>query len=100
LLGATVLGVTLVATMSSSWYASSAWYAADVDGEVVILQGRPGGFLWHDPAPVETTGVRVDELHGTAQELLTSQPSWSSLSEAKGFVDNLQAEDGIQITGG
>ena len=100
LLGASVLGVTLIATMSSSWYASSAWYAADVDGEVVILQGRPGGFLWHDPAPVETTGVQVEELHGTAQELLTSQPSWSSLSEAKGFVDNLQAEDGIQITGG
>ncbi len=100
LLGASLLGATLVATMSSSWYASSAWYAADVDGEVVILQGRPGGFLWYDPSPVETTGVQVDELHGTAQELLTSQPSWSSLSEAKGFVDNLQAEDGIQITGG
>lgn len=99
LLGVSALGLTLVATMSSSWYASSAWYAADVDGEVVILQGRPGGFLWHDPAPVEVTGVRVEELNGTAHELLTSEPSWSSLSEAKGFVDNLQAKDGVQVTG-
>ena len=89
---AAVIGVALLAVLTSSWYARSSWYADDLDGEVVILRGRPGGFLWYDPAVVVETGIDVAELDGTAHELLTSQSSWPSLADASEFVDNLKQD--------
>lgn len=87
--GTAAVVIAILGWLGSGWYANASFFATDDGGEVVILQGRPGGFLWHDPSVVQTTGLSVSELDGTSLEHLTSQPSWSSLTEAEDFVANL-----------
>ncbi len=92
MVGAGLAGVALAALLATSWYAKSSWYADDLNGEVVLLRGRPDGFLWYEPSVVVETGIRVSELDGTSQELLASQSSWRSLDDASEFVVKLKQD--------
>lgn len=84
-----VLAVLAVAYFATESYAKDAWFADDINGEVVILQGRPEGFLWVNPEQKETTAIDVAELDGASLERLMSQPEWNSLDDARQFVSNL-----------
>ncbi len=86
----TVLGVVGFGIGGSAWYARSAYFADDVDGDVVILRGRPGGVLWFEPVTVENTQLSVSALDGASQELLRNRTQWQSLDDARQFVSNLE----------
>lgn len=97
-----VVGVVGFGLGGSAWYARSAYYADDVDGEVVILRGRPGGVLWFEPVTVENTRLEVGTLDGASQELLNNRTQWRSLDDARTFVRNLDLapSGGTAIDGG
>lgn len=84
-----VLAVLAVAYLATESYAKDAWFADEIDGEVVILQGRPNGFLWVNPQTAEATSIDVADLDGASKERLNSQPEWNSLDDARQFVANL-----------
>ncbi len=89
LLMLSVIGVVGFGASGSAWYARSAYYADDVDGQVVIFRGRPGGVLWFEPVTVENTQIAVGSLDGASQELLGNRTQWRSLDDARTFVRNL-----------
>lgn len=62
----------------------------DDDDQVVIEQGRPGGFLFWQPTLAEQTGVQRDELRPVAVERVEDEVDLASLEEAQAFVDNLE----------
>lgn len=84
-----IAAVLAVAAVAINSYAKDAWYADEIDGQVVILHGRPGGFLWIKPTEAEQTNINVAELDGASQQRLISQPEWNSLDDARQFVNNL-----------
>jgi protein phosphatase len=80
-----------VAVGGTWWWARSGYYVADVDGQVAILQGRPGGVLWLDPELVERTDLRVDELTGASRQRLVDPPV-GSLAQARRLITSLQTQ--------
>lgn len=88
-----VLGVVAFAFGGIAFYARAGWYAGDVDGDVTILRGRPGGVLWFKPSVIETFEIEVDELDGASLERLRQQTVWSSLDDARDFVSNFELLD-------
>ena len=72
-------------------------YHVGLDGDqVVIFQGRPGGFLWFDPTPVEDTAIDVDDVPPAVLEDLESGVTQPTLQRARRYVTNL--EDRIEDT--
>jgi protein phosphatase len=72
-------------------YGNNSWYVTfDEDDQVVIEQGRPGGFLIWDPEVVEETGVERDELRPVAVERVEAESDLGSLEEAQDLVENLE----------
>lgn len=80
----------LVAFLGINWFASSAYFAAEDSGEVVIFRGRPGGILWIDPEVEERTGLEIDELTPAGVQKLEQELEWTSLEDAEDFVDQLE----------
>ncbi|MEZ5343833.1 MAG: hypothetical protein R2706_21070, partial [Acidimicrobiales bacterium] len=87
---AAILGL---ATLVTSWYATSAYFVDEQAGEVVILHGRPGGLLFWDPTVEEKTGIDSSLLDGASVERVKAQTVWSSLEEAQALVDLLVVVD-------
>ena len=72
-------------------------YHVGLDGDqVVIFQGRPGGFLWFDPTPVEDAGIDVDDVPAAVLGDLERGVTQPSLQRARRYVTNL--EDRIEDT--
>jgi protein phosphatase len=86
-----VVVISGVAVGGTVWWHDSAYFVADVDGEVVILQGRPGGVLWLEPTVVEETGIASDELTGASRQRLADPPV-GSLEQARQVVAGLRTE--------
>ncbi len=91
--GSAVLIVGALAFLSISWFGSNAYFAADEDGEVVILRGRPGGLLWIDPEVVDTTGIATEDLNEASLQRLSQKVQWSSRDDVQLFVENLELAD-------
>lgn len=85
-----VIAVVAISLLLMSRYARSAWYVDNKGGQVVILNGRPGGTLFWEPEVVESTGIEYDRLDGASRERLDSNPVWSSLDLARDMVSNLE----------
>lgn len=85
-----VLAIVLAAYLSVRWYAGDAYFADDRQGEVVIMQGRPGGVLWFDPEVIERTGITLDELNDASVQRLEQRPEWSSREDVDDFVAGLE----------
>ena len=77
-------------------YAQDTYHVGIDDDQVVIFQGRPGGFLWFDPTPVEDTGIDVDDVPPAVLDDLESGVTQPSLQRARRYVTNL--EDRIEDT--
>ena len=86
-----VLSVVMVGFGGTAVYARSGYFADELDGDVVILRGRPGGVLWFKPSVEAETSVAVDELDGASRERLGQLPVWPTLEDAQDFVDNLKS---------
>jgi protein phosphatase len=81
--------IGLVGYLVSS-YASGSYFVTFDGDEVVIEQGRPGGFLLWDPTVEERTGIERDELQAVAVERVEEESSLDSLDDAQRFVENLE----------
>ncbi len=44
------------------WYLDSSYFLAVQGSQIVVDQGKPGGFLWFDPETVKRTGVTTAEI--------------------------------------
>ncbi len=91
-----VIATFLVAFLGINWFASSAYFAADQAGEVVIFKGRPGGVLWIDPEVEQTTGVAVEDLAPAGVTKLEQELEFTSLDDAIDFVDQLERVDSLE----
>lgn len=92
---AVILGVVGGALYAGgSWYANRTYFLDARDDRVVIFQGRPGGFLVFDPSVAEDFDdeVAVADLSPDAQEAVDTQREFSSLANARSFV-NVNTED-------
>jgi PPM family protein phosphatase len=71
-------------------YARDTYHVGIDDDEVVIFQGRPGGFLWFDPSVVEDTGIEVDDVPPAVLDDVESGVSQPTLQRARRYVSNLE----------
>src|ERR1019366_9751038 len=46
------------------WYDTNSYFVGVSNNELVIYQGRVGGFLWYHPQQVERTGVPTADVSG------------------------------------
>ncbi len=74
------------------WYANDNWYVALDGKQLVIYQGRPGGFWWFHPKVVDRTGVTTSQVLKSRVPELRAEVQEGSLADAKRFVRNLRAE--------
>ena len=44
------------------WYDTNSYFVGVNNNELVIYQGRIGGFLWYNPVEVQRTGVTVADV--------------------------------------
>jgi PPM family protein phosphatase len=61
------------------------------DNQLVIYQGRIGGFLWYHPVVVDQTGVRPSNVPAPYLPSITAGVQESSLANARTYVKNLKA---------
>ena len=91
-----VLGLVGVGAFLAYRYAQDTYHVGLEDDRVVIFEGRPGGFLWFDPSPVEDTGIDVDDVPAAVLDDLEAGVSQPTLQRARRYVTNL--EDRIEDT--
>ncbi len=66
-------------------------YTVGVESEeITIFRGRPGGFLWFEPAVVERTGILTGEVPEAFLDDLIAGVSRPTLESARTYVENLQ----------
>jgi PPM family protein phosphatase len=93
------VGVFVVAGLAVVWYGNNGYFITANDaGEVAVYEGRPGGFLWFEPAEVESTGVAVDDLTPVLQDAIAAEPEFGTFDEASAYLANVA--DQLDRSGG
>jgi protein phosphatase len=91
----TLIFIILVAALVAGalfavrWYDTNSYFVAVNNNELVIYQGRIGGFLWYHPQEVERTGVTTADVPFTYLIALNSGVEESSVAAARDYVSNL-----------
>ncbi|MCL4159823.1 UNVERIFIED_CONTAM: hypothetical protein GTU68_058083 [Idotea baltica] len=89
-----IISVFAAAAGAIAWYAGNTFLVGELEGEVVIYEGRPGGVLWIDPT-ILRQGIELDELVDESQrqqiQVGVDQPS---LDAATDYVNDLCTIDG------
>ncbi len=91
----TFLFVILLAAVLAGAYATIRWYDINSyfvgvqNNELVIYQGRVGGFLWYHPVAVERTGVTTADVPAIYLQNLTAGVEETSVADARAYVSNL-----------
>jgi len=91
----TLIFIILVAALVAGalfavrWYDTNSYFVAVNNNELVIYQGRIGGFLWYHPQEVERTGVTTADVPFTYLVALNSGVEESSVAAARDYVSNL-----------
>jgi protein phosphatase len=75
---------------SVRWYNTNSYYVGLKQNELVIYQGRIGGFLWYQPVEVQRTGVTVADVGQTYLGALRAGVAESSLTKAQNYVNNVK----------
>jgi protein phosphatase len=88
LLGALVAG----AYFAVRWYDTNSYFVGVHDNELVIYQGRIGGFLWYHPTEVQRTGVTTADVPDTYLDALQTGVEEDSVEAARSYVSNLVAD--------
>lgn len=93
LLGVLVAG----AYLGVGYYYRAKWFVTQVDGQVAVFHGRPGGLLWLEPDRLPLDGPNVDTLIPQDKERVSGDPPQTFDSEAKAtaFVDSLMLAEEI-----
>ncbi|HEY2563376.1 MAG TPA: Stp1/IreP family PP2C-type Ser/Thr phosphatase [Acidimicrobiales bacterium] len=73
------------------WYNNNSFFVKTHNNELVIYQGRIGGFLWYHPVVVDRTGVRPSNVPAPYLPSITAGVQESSLADARTYVKNLKA---------
>jgi hypothetical protein len=84
-----VAAVPIAAYFVLRWYAYDNWTVTLRGGQVVILQGQPGGVLWFHPKVVDRTGVKKDQLSTAAASALAVGVQKASLHDARTWVSTV-----------
>jgi protein phosphatase len=71
------------------WYDTNSYFVKVDNNELVIYQGRIGGFLWYHPEPVERTRVTTADVPAIYVESLKTGVQESSVASANLYVRNL-----------
>ena len=87
-----VAAVPVAAYFAIRWYAYDNWYVALQGNQIVIKQGHPGGVLWFKPKVVDHTGVTTTQVLPPGLAQIKTGVQEPSLSDAKHFVTELQAQ--------
>ncbi len=85
-----VAGVIGGALWLANDYARNTYHLDVVDDEVVIVQGRPGGWLWFDTELVERTEIDADDVPAEFADEVESNEAFSTLASARTFVRNVE----------
>jgi PPM family protein phosphatase len=85
--GLGVLAVLMLAFVITAAYARRVYYVDfNTNGDVVIYQGRPDGFLWFEPTVKNPTVLSRGQLDDDSIARVERRPEFSSLSNAQQFV--------------
>jgi protein phosphatase len=76
---------------SVRWYNNNSYYVKAHNNELVIYQGRIGGFLWYHPVVIERTGVNTGDVPAPYLNSIQAGVQESSLASARKYVRNLKA---------
>ncbi len=93
----TVIVVVVVAAViygafyAVRWYNNNSYYVRAQGNQLVIYQGRIGGFLWYRPVVVERTGVTTNDVPPPYRSSVQNGVQESSLTNARMYVQNLVA---------
>ncbi len=93
LLGAVVYG----ALAAVRWYDTNSYYVGVDHNELIIYQGRIGGFLWYKPQVVDRTAVTTADVPSRYLSNLQAGVEESSVDSARTYVDNLKATRACEL---
>ena len=92
-----VAAVLAAAYFAIRWYDTNSYFVRVDNNELVIYQGRIGGFLWYHPEPVERTRVTTADVPAIYLPALHSGVQESSVASANLYVQNLQTTKQCQV---
>ncbi len=93
LLGAVLAG----AFYAVRWYDTNSYFVGVNNNELVIYQGRIGGFLWYNPVEVQRTGVTTADVPPQYLDQLTGGVEEASVASARAYVENLKVTRACQL---
>jgi len=93
LLGAVLAG----AYYAVDWYDTNSYFVGVNNNELVVYQGRIGGFLWYNPVEVKRTGVTTADVPATYVDALHAGVEESSVASALTYVANLEAAKNCEL---
>ncbi len=82
-------GVIAGAYYAVRWYDVNSYFVGVNNNELVIYQGRVGGFLWYHPVQLERTGVTTADVPFNYLGALNAGVEESSVQSARNYVTNL-----------
>lgn len=86
-----VLVAAVVAAFAAiRWYDTNSYYVKVDNNELVIYQGRIGGFLWYHPTEVKRTGVTTADVPANYLHDLDSGVEETSVANAENYVASLK----------
>jgi hypothetical protein len=77
---------------SVRWYNTNSYFVGLNGNELVIYQGRIGGFLWYHPVEVQRTGVTTTDVRPTYLSALQAGVEESTIGNARNYVKNLVSD--------
>ncbi len=85
-----LLAAVLVGAFATvRWYDINSYFVGVENNELVIYQGRVGGFLWYHPVAVERTGVTTADVPSLYLGDLDAGVQETSVANARAYVSNL-----------
>jgi PPM family protein phosphatase len=78
------------------WYNTNSYFVGVDNNELVVYQGRIGGFLWFHPVAVDRTGINTADVPPRYLAALDAGVEESSASSARCYVANLEAVKAAQ----
>ncbi len=85
-----ILAALVVGALAAvRWYNNNSYFVAVDHNELVIYQGRIGGFLWYHPVQVQPTGVTTADVPSVYLGALDAGVQESSIKSAQAYISNL-----------
>ena len=79
------------------WYDTNSYFVGVDNNELVIYQGRIGGFLWYNPVAVQRTGVTTADVPPQFVDQLNDGVEETSVAGARTYVSNLVQQRNCQL---